>query len=221
MRLKDTPAYDYCRDFLKAVLDIEHLVVGHDFNFGKGRAGSPEQLVDIGKELGFIVERVPAYIVDDEPVSSSRIRKTIIAGDVALARRLLGSPFHLRGEVVVGDRRGKAKLGYPTANLSFQQELIPADGVYLACIEVSGERHPALANVGNNPTFHNNHRPSWVEAWIMDFSRDIYNEKITVHFIERLRGELTFDSEQELIQRIKMDEQQARLRCREEDPCAF
>ncbi|MDP8254886.1 MAG: bifunctional riboflavin kinase/FAD synthetase [Candidatus Alcyoniella australis] len=219
--LRSTSAFDYCRDFLRGVLDIRHLVVGHDFTFGRGRDGSFEHLSRIGEEFGFSVERVPALQIQGEPVSSSRIRKAIIRGEVALVRQLLGGPFSLVGEVVPGDGRGGAQLGFPTANLSVQRELIPAQGVYLTCVEYGGERFAALTNVGDNPTFHHHEIPPRVETWIIDFDRDILGREIRVHFIERLREELTFSTKEELIERIRQDEKQARKMLIKVDPCAF
>ena len=201
--LAGMPAEAFVADVLVGLLNVQKLVVGYDFNFGRGGDGNAHHLREIAEQRGYDyeVERVGVYQVDGEICSSSHIRQHLIRGDVGRVRRLLNRPFHLRGEVVHGQGRGRKVLGYPTANLSVQRELIPHDGVYLGLVRFGDELHDALINVGDNPTFGVN--PVTVEAFILDFSDQIYASTIDVLFLERLRDEMRFASADDL--KVQMD----------------
>ena len=208
--LAATPAEDFVRDVLVDLLDVQKVVVGYDFNFGRGGDGNAQHLREIAQRRGYRyeVERVGVFQVDGEVVSSSRVRQHILAGDLARVRRLLGRPFHLRGNVVRGAGRGGKVLGFPTANLSVQQELIPHDGVYLGQVRSGDATHDALVNVGDNPTFGVN--PVTVESFLLDFDAQIYETTIDVYFLDRLRDEVRFADATGL--RVQMDKDLARAR---------
>jgi riboflavin kinase / FMN adenylyltransferase len=178
------------------------IVIGHDFRFGKGREGDEEFLLEAGQSRGFLVHSVPAYNMKNEPISSTRIRGLIEEGDVHVARKLLGAPFHVEGDVIRGHGRGR-ELGFATANLNWEAELIPPDGVYVVVAYLDGKRFPAVVNIGTNPTFDD--KVLSIEAHVLGFSGDIYNQKIRLAFFERLRGEIKFKGPEELIKQIKKD----------------
>lgn len=192
VELAKTPAEQFVRRFLVEKFGVKKIIVGYDFSFGKGGDGTAEHLRSLGVEMDFEVEQVPAVLYEQRPISSSRIRRLIRAGELGMVHQMLGRPFFLVGSVVKGKRRGGSLLGFPTANLSTQQESIPAKGVYAAVVKVSQETFGAAVNIGINPTFENEGLS--IEAHILDFDRDIYGSEMEVHFIRRLRDERKFDS---------------------------
>jgi riboflavin kinase/FMN adenylyltransferase len=204
------PAEEFVRTVLVELLDTQKIVVGYDFNFGRGGDGNAQHLREIAERMGYgyEVERVGVFQIDGEIVSSSRIRSHLLAGEVARVARLLGRPFHLRGTVVRGAGRGGKDLGFPTANLSVQQELIPRDGVYLGQVRIGAGLRDALVNVGDNPTFGIN--PVTVESFLLDFDGAIYESAIDVLFLDRLRDEVRFAGPEPL--RVQMEKDLARAR---------
>jgi len=178
------------------------IVVGYDFNFGRGGAGSLETLEKEGARSNFSVEMVPAYKVEGVSVSSSRIRNLIEAGEVAMAEKFLGRPFSVYGQVIKGHGRGR-KLGFPTANINVAAELLPCDGVYAAEVALEDGVHAAMLNIGSNPTFEDMARS--VEACILDFDRDMYGMEVEARFRERIRSEIKFPGPDALIEQINQD----------------
>ena len=188
----------FVRDFLLRHLELAHVVVGYNVNFGRDRAGTSETLRALGARLGFGVEVVGpvATAGDGEQVSSTRLRALLQAGDMPRARALLGRPYALRGRVVVGDRRGRT-LGFPTANLHLRAGLLlPPDGVYAVGVEVDGRAHEGVLNIGVRPTFAGKRRT--IEVHVLDFGRDLYRRWLVVKVIERLRGEQAFSGPEAL-----------------------
>ncbi len=198
---------DFAREVLARRLRARWVVVGYDFTFGRNRTGSPAALAEMGRELGFDVEVVPPLMRGGAIVSSSRIRELLLAGRVREAAELLCRPYRLSGPVVTGAGRGR-KLGFPTANVQFAQELIPLPGVYLVEAEVDGVRRRGVANVGFNPTFGEN--SLGVEVHILDFEGDLYGKAMSVSFRDRIRDERKFKSAEELARQIAKDVQYAR-----------
>lgn len=199
-------------EFVSRVLagkfSVEHMVVGADFRFGKDRVGDVGLLVEMGKDFGYRVDVIDLLEVARTPVSSSRVRSLIEDGKVAEAAELLGSRFTLTNEVVDGDKRGR-EIGYPTANLRPPpRKLIPGNGVYACFAIVDGVVHPAAVNVGVRPTFGGDEL--LIEAYILDFDADIYGKRLTVEFVQYLRPELAFAGVDELVQRMRVDVDQAR-----------
>ena len=185
------------------------IVVGENFSFGAGGRGTPDFLAAQGERWGFRVENMPLLSAAGGVVSSTRIRALLAAGDVRLAGTLLGRPFALSGVVAHGDERGRT-LGFPTANLLPSASLAcPANGVYAVRVErETGGTQIGVANVGSNPTFGGKERR--VEAHLFDFSGDLYGERLTVRFVERLRGEKKFPSAAALVGQLREDEKKAR-----------
>ena len=178
------------------------MVVGHDFSFGKGRVGDEAWLRRYGAARGFQVKALAPVRVGRELVSSSRIRALITAGEMEKAARLLGQPFTIAGRVKHGHHRG-AKLGFSTANLHWSAELIPPDGVYAVRAEWRGRRYPAAANIGDNPTFHDQQLA--LEVHLLDFHRSLYRQTLRVEFLKRLRGEKKFPDAASLVRQIRRD----------------
>lgn len=197
---------------LKQRLGLQHLLIGYDFALGKGREGNAARLTEIGTELGYSVEVVPAVSDESGVISSTEIRKLIEVGNVAEANRLLGHPYSLHGPVIHGDGRGKT-INVPTANLGYSREkMIPARGIYACWADVSGEKYPAAINIGVNPTFTPDKQVPNVEAHLLDFQRgDIYGETVQLEFVARLRDELKFVSVDMLIEQIWKDVENTRM----------
>ena len=198
----------YAQEILKEKLKVSGVVVGYDFTFGSNRDGKTEDLERFGREMGFRVAVVDAFSVGGMVVSSTKIRAFVLSGRVYAASLLLGRPLILSGEVVHGDGRG-ASLGFPTANVDVEQELNPAPGVYAAWCCWDDHQYPAAINVGSVPTFRTNGRTT-VEAFILDWSGDLYGKHVNVDFIRRLRPEVRYDSAEELVAQIKKDVRRTR-----------
>ena len=199
----------FVREFLLRHLELAHVVVGYNVNFGRDRAGTADTLRALGARLGFAVEVVgPVAAGDGGQVSSTRLRALLQEGDMPRARALLGRPYALRGRVVVGDRRGRT-LGFPTANLHLRAGLLlPPDGVYAVGVEVDGRSHEGVLNIGVRPTFAGRRRT--IEVHLLDFSGDLYRRWLVVKLIERLRGEQAFSGPEALRAAIARDVARAR-----------
>lgn len=206
--IKEQSPQEFVQSVLLGRLDMAHLVVGADFRFGKDRAGDVDLLQGLGQEAGFEVEVVELVSVGADVVSSSRIRSLVEEGLVAEARELLGSWFTLSNDVVDGDKRGR-ELGFPTANLRPPpRKLMPGHGVYACFASVEGVTHQAAVNVGVRPTFGGDEL--LVEAYLIDFSGDLYGKLLTLEFVEFLRPELAFDGIEQLVERIEEDVERTR-----------
>jgi riboflavin kinase / FMN adenylyltransferase len=203
-------------DFLAGLepsLKLRAVVMGRGSAFGRARAGTPERVAEIGRERGFAAVGVEPLLLDGEPVSSSRIREALAAGEVDRAATYLLAPPLLRGVVIHGDRRGH-ELGFPTANLDFDYlPALPALGIYLGRVAVPargvGPGHPALVSVGVRPTFHDDGRVL-VEAYLLDWDGDLYDATLQVELLDRLREERRFDSVDALVAQMRRDEAEAR-----------
>ncbi|HXV76697.1 MAG TPA: bifunctional riboflavin kinase/FAD synthetase [Candidatus Polarisedimenticolaceae bacterium] len=189
-------------DVLLPRLGFRSIHVGHGFRFGHGRSGDIELLRRIGERDGFAVHEVPPVVVDGDVVSSSRIRDAVGRGEAERARRLLGRPFAVEGEVVPGRGRGR-ELYFPTANLRVDNELIPRSGVYVTETRALAGRHASVTNVGVRPTFAES--ALTVETHLLDFDGDLYDQRIEVAFLARIRDEMRFDTATELADQIARD----------------
>lgn len=194
---------DFVRVFLIEGLAMKDLIIGYDYAFGKGRKGNFELLSLLGEKYGYAVERLDPVIINGAVVSSTRIRDMVQAGEVWDVRPLMNRFYQVRGKVVRGRNRGGRLLGFPTANVAMTDELVPKPGVYAIWVDLDGKIYPGVANIGHNPTFGNDVLS--VEAHILDFSGDIYDRNIRVHFVQRLRSEKKFSGVEELSARIRED----------------
>jgi riboflavin kinase/FMN adenylyltransferase len=190
---------------IHARIDFRHLLIGYDFALGKGREGNATRLAEIGLQLGYDVEIIPALGDESGVVSSTEIRKLVATGDVAAAASLLGHAYSLHGPVVAGDRRGR-DLGYPTANMDYPRDkILPLNGIYACWAWVDDQRHAAAVNVGVRPQFHPDALAPLVEAYILDFDRQLYGTDLRLEFVQRLRDEMRFPSVAGLIDQIQRD----------------
>ncbi|MCL4534153.1 MAG: bifunctional riboflavin kinase/FAD synthetase [Bacteroidetes bacterium] len=193
---------------LKSCLQFRELWVGPDFALGKGREGDLARLRHLGGTEGFTVHVVAPHIVDDEVVNSTRVRQALTAGSVQDAAKLLGRPVTLIGRVVAGAQRGR-QLGFPTANLEVDEQLlVPANGVYVAYACWNNRCCPALVNIGHRPTFDDG--PRSIEAYLLQGCEDLYGKQITLEFRERLRSEVRFPGPEALAAQITEDVRRAK-----------
>jgi riboflavin kinase / FMN adenylyltransferase len=184
-------------------LQMREMWVGHDFALGYKREGNPAFLQAMGAERGYAFHFMEPVTLDGQPVSSSRIRDALRAGDVRQANDCLGRPFRLSGVVVRGAQRGR-KLGVPTANLAvWAEHAVPRNGIYACRAHVGGVAHRAVTNIGTRPTFDNGART--VEAHLLDFDGDLYGQTMALDLIEYQRPELRYDSVEALIAQMHKD----------------
>ncbi|MDQ1397000.1 MAG: riboflavin kinase / adenylyltransferase [Acidimicrobiaceae bacterium] len=206
-------AEDFVTEVLVGCLAARAVVVGHDFHFGHGRKGNVPLLQSMGAELGFDVLGINLITDNDnaEAVSSTRVRTLLKEGKVTEAAALLGRPHEVRGTVEEGDRRGR-ELGFPTANVAVPAEIqLPADGIYAGWYErPDGFVHPAAISLGRRPTFYEHADMSLLEAYLLDFDGELYGERASLRFVERLREEEKFDSVDALIAQMNKDVDRAR-----------
>jgi riboflavin kinase / FMN adenylyltransferase len=201
-------AEDFVTEVLVGCLRAQAVVVGHDFHFGHDRRGDVPLLQRMGARHGFDVHglRLLSDEASQEPVSSTRIRRLLADGQVEKAAELLGRPQEVRGVVEQGDRRGR-ELGFPTANIAVPDEIqLPADGIYAGWyIGPDGTPRQAAISLGQRPTFYREAGRSLLEAYLLDFSGDLYGQRAAVRFVARLRDEERFDSVDALIDRMGGD----------------
>jgi riboflavin kinase/FMN adenylyltransferase len=198
------PAERFVEETLHAWLGVREVVVGYDFTYGQGRAGTTATLVAAAARLGFTVHVVPPVTVDGLVASSTKVRELLHEGNVAGARLLLGRDFDVDGVVGRGAARGR-ELGMPTANVESDNELLPHRGIYATRVSVEGGRFlPAATSLGTNPTFGPGHRTT-LEAHLLDFSGDLYGKQVRVAFVAWLRGEERFASTEALVTQMRAD----------------
>jgi riboflavin kinase/FMN adenylyltransferase len=202
-------------DFLAALappITLETLVMTPDSAFGRGRGGTVERMREHGSSAGFKVAVIEPVLDQGRPISSSRLREAVAAGDLATVQSI-GRPAYLEGEVVEGDHRGRA-LGYPTANLAFGYvPAMPPRGIYTGRVAIPergvGPGHPAMVSIGVRPTFHDDGR-LLVEVHLLDYDGDLYGATLQLELYDRLREERRFASAEELVTQMRRDEAQAR-----------
>ena len=199
-------AEQFVRDLLVRKIGMKAIVVGKDYSFGKNRQGDLDLLKSFGPEYGFEVI-VAGWIKSAralaERISSTRIRQLVTDGRMERAEKMLGRNYQIRGKVVTGRDRGGKVLGIPTANINLHDELCPKTGIYAVTVECEGQQHRGVANIGYSPTFEDHEFT--VEVHILDFNANIYDKKIRVNFIKRIRDEIKFSNISELIDQIKID----------------
>jgi riboflavin kinase / FMN adenylyltransferase len=197
----------FVSDLLVKRLGVSGVVVGYDFHFGKGRAGSPEMLAAMGNALGFQCVIVPPQATHGEVVSSTLIRALLHEGDISRANAMLGHCWQVSAEVVHGDKRGRL-LGYPTANLLLDKAVTLKHGIYAVKASVDGKTHDAVASFGRRPTFDDG--APRLEVHLFDFAGDVYGKTMDVAFVGYIRPELKFDGVEPLIKQMDKDSHVAR-----------
>lgn len=203
-------ADDFTQLVLHDILQTKHVVVGHDFGYGTNRQGDIASLKKAGETLGFTVEVVAPVEVDGTRASSSAIRKALIAGELAGANALLGRFYDVDGPVVRGAGRGR-EFGIPTANVDCRGVLLPCPGIYATQVQILGEPEVywAATSLGTNPTFEQEGALT-LEAHVLDFDRDLYDQRLRVSFVERLRDEERYDDVDALLAQIHSDIEETR-----------
>jgi riboflavin kinase/FMN adenylyltransferase len=206
-----TPADEFVKQVLVKKLAAREIHVGARFAFGHGKEGTLELLGEVAAAAGVTIHGVADVVDGEGPISSTRIRESILAGDVVKARALLGRPYVMDGIIAKGDRMGR-KIGFPTINLKPGNELYPRDGVYVGSVQIfSFERtFHCVTNIGRRPTVYEDYTTT-IESYVLDFSSDVYGEPIRVSFADRLRDEKTFPSMLELTAQIRHDVEATRL----------
>lgn len=202
-----TTAREFVYETLGQKLAIKKIIIGHDYTFGQNKKGNDTYLIASGQELGFEVEVIDAFKAGDDIVSSTLIRNLIVQGKVGEAARLLGREYNVAGTVVTGFGRG-IKLGFPTANINPEKELLPPAGIYAAFVEVEGKRYMAALNIGAKPTFAD--YTFTFEVHLLDFEGDLRGKRLNTDFVEKLRDIVKFDSPEALKKQIAADVEKVR-----------
>lgn len=204
-------AESFVRETLVERLGARVIVVGADFHFGKERRGNVALLDELGTELGFEAIGLNLVAADHAPISSTRIRAVLAEGNVVEAAAMLGRPHEVRGIVVRGDQRGR-ELGFPTANLMVPADMcLPADGIYAGTfVGADGVTRMTAISLGRRPTFYADANASLLEAHVLDFDGDLYDQEVAVRFVEWLRGEQRFESVDALVEQMGRDCARAR-----------
>lgn len=205
--LASLTAEDFVSRILTERFAVSGAVIGFNFHFGLGRAGSPDFLIAQGRKRGFTVDVVPPFAENGRPVSSGPIRAALAAGKVDEAAALLGFPWFVSGDVVHGDKRGR-ELGFPTANLRLPATCGLRHGIYAVRAGIGGQHYDGVASFGRRPMFDT--LGVLLEVYVFDFAADLYGQSIDVAFIAWLREEQTFSSVEELVRQMKDDSRRAR-----------
>ncbi len=201
-------AEDFVKKFLVDTLKVKLLIIGYDHHFGKNREGGLEQLKVLGDKYGFEIEEISRQTIDDNKISSTRVRKSLQSGDIESANRYLGYAFQMDGSVVKGDGRGRL-LGYPTANIVVEEQykLVPAKGVYAVRVITSSGQYNGMLNIGHRPTFQG--KDVSIEVNLFDFDQDLYHQTVSIVFEKRLRNEMKFESVEQLQNQLAVDKELA------------
>ena len=205
VELSQLSALSFMKDILQQRYNVSTLIIGYDHRFGHNRSEGFEDYVRYGQQIGMNVYRAQACMIDDLNISSSLVRTHLLEGKIDLSTRYLGYNYSIEGVVVGGNRVGRT-IGFPTANLDLREsnKLIPSDGVYAVRVEVKGCLYAGMLNIGYRPTLDNGSKKS-IEVHILRFDEDIYDEKIRLYFVSRIRSEMKFSGLDELIAQLKRD----------------
>ena len=203
--IKEYSADFFCEEVLIKKLNIKYLVIGHNFKFGKDREGNINKLKDYHNEGHFELIMPDLEQYNNENISSTRIRTLLEQGKLLEVEKCLGRTYELNGVVTSGEKLGR-KLGYPTANINLEHDY-PLDGVFLSKIEVNGKCHFALSSIGNKPTYQG--KEKLLEVFILDFNEDIYGKNVKVYFFEKIRDQIKFENDNDLIKQMNEDHKYA------------
>ena len=207
-----TSSTHFVRDIIVNQLQTQKLVIGYDHHFGRNREGSFEHLVEFGPTYGFDVEEISALDVDQINVSSTKIRKALLTGDIETSKTYLGHDYGLTGTVVHGKQIGRS-MGFPTANIRIDEsdKLIPSNGVYAVRVSIDGVLHNGMLNIGTRPTIDESNTEPNIEVHVLDFDGELYDKTIRITFVSHMRSEIRFGSIDDLKQQLEKD----RLACLE------
>jgi riboflavin kinase/FMN adenylyltransferase len=199
-----TSSLDFVRTILFETIGFREILIGYDHAFGKDREGDIATLRKMAPEVGFQVDELPAFIVEDTAISSTNIRNLLRSGRPKSAAHFLGRNYTLTATVVRGEGRGKT-LQFPTANLRpvSTEKVVPGDGVYAVFISLGNDRHKGMMNIGMRPTFDSLQHT--LEVHIFDFDSEIYDQRVTVEFVDKIRSERRFASAGDLVKQLELD----------------
>lgn len=196
------PPAEFIEKILVGKIGMKKIIIGYDYAFGRNREGNFQMLSSYGKTFSYEVEELSPIRSGERVYSSTLIRKMVDNGEVSNVVKFLGRHFSLGGKVVHGANRGKG-LGFPTANIATNKELIPAEGVYAVKVKINDGLYDGACNIGKNPTFGSNDIS--IEVYIFEFDAELYDQELRIYFIQRLRGEVKFATVDELKQAIASD----------------
>ena len=197
-------ALEFVRDILVNKLNAKHIIIGYDHHFGRNRTANIEQLKEFGELYDFKVTEILAQDIDDIAISSTKIRKSLINGEIRLANKFLGYNFFFSGNVVHGNNIGKT-ISFPTANIKIDApyKLVPKNGVYIVKTIIDNQITFGMMNIGYNPTF--NGKQKSIEIHFMNFNKNIYDKTLTIEMILRIRNEIKFNSVDDLKKQLEQD----------------
>ncbi len=195
---------DFCREILIKKLNVKHLIIGYDHTFGKNKSGNFDLLLQLSKELDFVVEQLGPIDFQQQHISSTKIRKALSEANIKAANEMLGYYYSVTGKVVHGKKIGRT-IGYPTANIEVDEsKLLPKKGAYIVEVWIDNNFYKGMLSIGTNPTV--NGEKLTTEVYILDFNQDIYDKNITVKFREFLHDEIKFEGLEKLIERLDEDQ---------------
>ncbi|MDN3708427.1 bifunctional riboflavin kinase/FAD synthetase [Myroides ceti] len=197
-------AEEFVKKILVEQFNIQKIIIGYDHRFGKNRSADINDLIKFGQKYGFEVEQILAKEIDHISVSSTKIRKALEEGNIALANEYLGYAYSLEGTVVEGKKIGRT-IGFPTANIVLEEDykLVPHNGVYIVSSIINGEIVKGMMNIGTNPTIGTN--PRTIEVNFLNFEGNLYGKKLKISILDKIRDEMKFSSLEELKENIEKD----------------
>lgn len=197
-------AEEFVKEILVDKLNIHKIIIGHDHRFGKNRTADINDLVSFGKKYGFEVEQISAQEIDEIAISSTKIRKALLEGDIQLANQYLGYSYFISGKVIDGKKIGRT-IGFPTANIEVKEnyKLLPKNGVYIVSSQINNTMYYGMMNIGHNPTLGKNEQS--IEVHFFELNEDIYNKNLEISFLEHIRDEKKFNSITELQSQLEKD----------------
>lgn len=199
-------ACEFIEEYLVKKIKVKHLVVGYNHQFGKDRKAGFKFLSECAQRFGFGIEKLDAKLVDNDKVSSTKIREFLSLGHLQIANKYLGYEYFISGNVVEGNQIGR-KIGFPTANIKIPEpyKQVLLDGVYAVRVKLNGDSYFGMLNIGSRPTIEPTLRSKFIEVHILDFDQKIYNQTVTVSFVKRIRNEKKFNGLEELTIQLKKD----------------
>lgn len=200
---------EFVKNILVDMIKVKSLIVGFNHHFGHSREGNFDSIKTFANQYNFQIEKLDAQLIENEKVSSTLIRKALLAGDIVAANKYLGYAYQLTGTIVQGSRIGR-EIGFPTANLKIEEEykIIPCLGVYAAFAIIDGIKYMSMLNIGFRPTINMHPHNMSIEAHILNFSGDLYQKRITLMLIKRIRDERRFNGIEELKQQLESDKKE-------------
>lgn len=198
-------ALDFVEKILVGKFNVGKIIIGYDHKFGKGRTADINDLTEFGKQFNFEVEEISAKEIGDIAVSSTKIRKALLEGNIQLVNQYLGYTFEFTGKVIEGKKIGRT-IQFPTANIAITEDykLVPKNGVYIIESEIDKMRYNGMMNIGTNPTLGENQQT--IEVHFFDFNQNIYNKTLTIKVLDKIRDEQKFDSLEALQLQLNKDQ---------------